>query len=79
MSELRIIGKPRRRVDARGKVTGATKFADDLTFPRMLFCKLLRSPHPHANIISIDTSRAEALPVASDTWSWASSRTVSRA
>src|SRR5580765_1495455 len=58
----RIIGKPRRRVDGRAKVTGQTKFADDLVFPRMLHGKLLRSPHPHARIITIDTSKAEAHP-----------------
>ena len=39
----RLIGTPRRRVDARAKVTGQTKFADDLVLPRMLHCKLLRS------------------------------------
>ena len=62
MSEPRVIGKARRRVDARGKVTGATRFADDLSFPRMLHCKLLRSPHPHALLRRIDTSRARAAP-----------------
>ena len=58
----RVIGKPRRRVDGRAKVTGQTKFADDLVFPRMLHGKLLRSPHPHARILSIDTAKAEARP-----------------
>jgi 4-hydroxybenzoyl-CoA reductase alpha subunit len=62
MSELRIIGKPRRRVDARAKVTGAARFADDLVFPRMLFCKLLRSPHPHALLRRIDVARARKAP-----------------
>jgi 4-hydroxybenzoyl-CoA reductase subunit alpha len=62
MSELRIIGKSRRRVDARGKVTGALRFADDLSFPRMLHCKLLRSPHPHALLRRVDVSRARAAP-----------------
>ena len=38
-----VIGKPRRRVDGRAKVTGQTRFADDLVLPRMLHCKLLRS------------------------------------
>ena len=57
----RVIGKPRRRVDGRAKVTGQTRFADDLVFPRMLHGKLLRSPHPHARITRIDTARAEAL------------------
>ena len=60
--ELRVIGVPRRRVDARAKVTGQTRFADDITLPRMAYCKLLRSPHPHARIRSIDTSRAMAHP-----------------
>jgi len=59
---LRIIGKPRRRVDGRAKVTGQTRFADDIVLPRMLHCKLLRSPHPHARIVRIDTSKAEAWP-----------------
>jgi len=57
-----VVGTPRRRVDARAKVTGRTLFADDVQLPRMLFCKLLRSPHPHALIRSIETSRAEAIP-----------------
>jgi 4-hydroxybenzoyl-CoA reductase alpha subunit len=55
-----VIGKPRRRVDGRAKVTGQTLFADDMALPRMLFAKLLRSHLPHARIISIDTSKAEA-------------------
>jgi hypothetical protein len=42
----RIIGKALRKVDAVAKVTGATKFADDLALPRMLYCKLLRSALP---------------------------------
>src|SRR5260370_10898405 len=58
----RVIGVPRRRVDARAKVTGQTRFADDIFLPRMAHCKLLRSPHPHARIRKIDTSRALARP-----------------
>jgi 4-hydroxybenzoyl-CoA reductase subunit alpha len=57
----RVVGKPQRKVDAVGKVTGRTKFADDLTLPRMLYCRLLRSPHAHARILKIDTARAAAL------------------
>src|ERR1700738_3547718 len=60
--DLRVIGRPRRRVDARAKVTGQTRFADDISLPRMAYCKLLRSPHPHARIRSIDISRAAAHP-----------------
>jgi 4-hydroxybenzoyl-CoA reductase alpha subunit len=56
------IGKPRRRVDGRAKAIGELRFADDLALPRMLHAKLLRSPHPHAAIESIDVSRAQAHP-----------------
>jgi 4-hydroxybenzoyl-CoA reductase alpha subunit len=59
---LRVIGLPRRRVDGRAKVTGQTRFADDIFLPRMAHCKLLRSPHPHARIRQIDASRALAHP-----------------
>jgi 4-hydroxybenzoyl-CoA reductase alpha subunit len=60
--DLRVIGRARRRVDARAKVTGQTRFADDIFLPRMAYCKLLRSPHPHARIRSVDVSRAAAHP-----------------
>src|SRR5436309_15197199 len=59
---LDVIGKPRLRVDGRAKVTRLTRFADDVMLPRMLHCKLLRSPHPHATLSSIDVSRAQAYP-----------------
>ncbi|HKI96634.1 MAG TPA: molybdopterin cofactor-binding domain-containing protein [Gemmatimonadales bacterium] len=59
--DLRVVGKTQRKVDAVDKVTGRTRFADDLSLPRMLACRLLRSPHPHARIVAIDTSRAQAL------------------
>jgi 4-hydroxybenzoyl-CoA reductase alpha subunit len=59
---LNVIGKPFRKVDARAKCTGQTRFADDITLPRMLFAKLLRSHIPHALIKSIDVSKAVALP-----------------
>src|SRR5690242_13469333 len=61
-SDFRVVGRPLRKVDATAKVTGATRFADDLFLPRMLYAKLLRSPHPHARIASIDVSKALALP-----------------
>jgi 4-hydroxybenzoyl-CoA reductase alpha subunit len=57
---MKVIGKPRRRVDGRAKVTGLTRFADDVVLPRMLHMKMLRSPHPHALIESTDVSRAAA-------------------
>jgi 4-hydroxybenzoyl-CoA reductase alpha subunit len=62
-ADYRIIGHPLpARVDGLGKVTGATQYADDLSLPRMLHGKLLRSPHPHANIVRLDTSKAAVLP-----------------
>src|SRR5258707_14695378 len=59
---LNVVGKPFRKVDARAKCTGQTKFADDIFLPRMLSCKILRSHHPHALIKNIDVSKALATP-----------------
>jgi 4-hydroxybenzoyl-CoA reductase alpha subunit len=61
-TRLEVVGKARRRVDGRAKVMGALRFADDLSAPRMLHCKLLRSPHPHALVEAIDTRKAEEHP-----------------
>jgi len=49
------------RTDAYDKVRGATKFAADLNFANQLYAAVLRSPHPYANILSIDTSKAKQL------------------
>jgi 4-hydroxybenzoyl-CoA reductase alpha subunit len=59
---LNVVGKPFRKVDARAKCTGQTKFADDIVLPRMLYCKILRTHEPHAIIKHIDVSKALALP-----------------
>src|SRR5215469_16747739 len=58
----KVIGTPRPKVDAYAKVTGRALYADDIMLPRMLYGRLLRSPYPHARILSIDASRALALP-----------------
>ncbi|HEV2705314.1 MAG TPA: molybdopterin cofactor-binding domain-containing protein [Pyrinomonadaceae bacterium] len=60
--DFKVVGRPFRKVDARSKCTGQTKFADDIVLPRMLYAKLLRADEPHARILRIDTSKAEALP-----------------
>jgi 4-hydroxybenzoyl-CoA reductase subunit alpha len=60
--ELSIIGKSAGRVDTAAKATGEALFSADLTLPRMLVGKVLRSPHAHARILHVDTSRAERLP-----------------
>ncbi len=57
-----VVGKGRRRVDGRAKALGQLQFADDLVLPRMLHCKLLRSPHPHAVIEEILIERAQRHP-----------------
>ena len=59
--DLKIIGKPFRRVDGRAKVSGQTRFADDVQFPRTAYVKLVRSTVPHARIKNIDFSGALAM------------------
>ena len=49
-------------LDGPDKVTGAARYTFDVTLPGMVHAKVLRSPHPHARIVAIDASRAEALP-----------------
>src|SRR5437588_857985 len=56
------IGQRTIRPDGVDKVTGRAAFAADTTMPGMIWGKILRSPHPHARIKSIDTSKALALP-----------------
>src|SRR5215470_17804153 len=56
------IGQRTIRPDGVDKVTGRAAFAADTTMPGMIWGKVLRSPHPHARIRSIDTSKAERLP-----------------
>jgi 4-hydroxybenzoyl-CoA reductase subunit alpha len=55
---MRVVGHPRRRVDGRAKVTGQTRFADDIQLSRMTHCRLLRSTRPHARIVRVDITRA---------------------
>jgi CO/xanthine dehydrogenase Mo-binding subunit len=59
---LKYVGTRPVRPDGVDKVTGRAKFGADLHLPNMLVGKVLRSPHPHARIVSLDTSRALALP-----------------
>lgn len=61
MAELSVVGKSVPRVDAFEKVTGKAKYCADFRIPGMCYGKLLRSPHPHARIVRIDTSKAEKL------------------
>jgi 4-hydroxybenzoyl-CoA reductase subunit alpha len=61
-ADFRVIGKSFPKVEGLAKTTGQAQYAADLTFPGMLFCKMLRSPHPHARIVSIDASAVLACP-----------------
>jgi CO/xanthine dehydrogenase Mo-binding subunit len=61
MKAYSVVGKPLPRVDGKVKVTGEAQYAGDVKLPNMLHGKILRSPYPHAKIIRIDTSKAEAL------------------
>lgn len=58
----KIVGQATARLDGPAKVTGKSQYSADVDLPGMLRGKILRSPYPHARILSIDTSAAEALP-----------------
>ena len=62
MSEHRVVGRRLPRVDAHGKVTGKAVFGADFTLPGTLHGRVLRSTEPHARLVSIDVSRAAAIP-----------------
>ncbi len=62
VSPLRVVGKPERKVDGAKLATGRPAFTDDIDLRGMLYGKLLLSPHAHARITRIDTSKAKALP-----------------
>ena len=56
-----VLGKPTPRIDAVARVTGRATYTGDIKLPGMLYARVLRSPHPHARITRIDTSKAQAL------------------
>jgi len=59
--EFQVIGQRLRRTDGIAMSTGAAVYTDDIALPGMLHAKILRSPHPHARILSIDVSAALAV------------------
>jgi 4-hydroxybenzoyl-CoA reductase subunit alpha len=61
-SEFAVIGHALPKPDGLPKTNGQARFADDLKLPRMLFCRLVRGTRPHARILAVDTSAAQALP-----------------
>ena len=60
--DLSVLGKPTPRLDGRLKVTGAARYTADVRLPGMLWARVVRSPHAHAHVRSIDTSAAERMP-----------------
>jgi xanthine dehydrogenase YagR molybdenum-binding subunit len=60
--ETKVVGKPRPRVDAYERVSGSAVYPADVVLPRMLYGAILRCPHPHALVKSVDTGRAESMP-----------------
>jgi xanthine dehydrogenase molybdenum-binding subunit len=62
VTPLKTVGHATTRIDARERVTGKATYSGDVQLPGMLYARVLRSPHPHARIRRIDTSKAQALP-----------------
>lgn len=62
MSQHRVVGEKKVRLDARAKVTGEYVYGMDFSLPGMIHGCILRSPHPHARLLDIDSSAVEALP-----------------
>ncbi len=60
--QFSFVGKRVPKLDAPAKATGQVVYGHDMKLPRMLYGKILRSEHVHARILSIDTSKAKALP-----------------
>ena len=62
LAPMNTVGRPTGRIDGAERVTGKATYTRDVQLPGMLYASVLRSPHPHARIRSIDVSKARALP-----------------
>jgi xanthine dehydrogenase YagR molybdenum-binding subunit len=60
-ANLTTVGQPQPRIEGEEKVTGRAIYTSDVRLPGQLYARVLRSPHPHARVKRVDTSRAEAL------------------
>lgn len=58
MSDYSVVGKRVPPIDGKAKATGEAKFTVDLQLPGMLYGRILRSPHPHARVLHVDTDKA---------------------
>jgi xanthine dehydrogenase YagR molybdenum-binding subunit len=61
-ADLHVVGKAMPRVDGRERVSGAATYTADVAPPGMLIARFVRSPHPHARVVRVDASLAEAQP-----------------
>ena len=57
-----VLGTRVKRLDGPEKVTGRAKYTFDISRPRMLYARVVRSPHPHARVVSVDLSEANKMP-----------------
>ena len=63
MTQLKFVGQDEVRIDGAAKVSGAAQYIDDLEFgPGLLYAEIIESPYAHAQILSIDTKKAEQVP-----------------
>lgn len=62
INEKAVVGQAVPRIDAIAKATGEARFPGDLSLPGMLHMKILFAERPHARIVRMDTSQAEAYP-----------------
>ena len=60
-SSVRYVGKHVKRIEDPALVSGSAQFIDNFSLPNMVHCAILRSPHPHARVVRVDASAAEAL------------------
>jgi xanthine dehydrogenase molybdenum-binding subunit len=60
--ELAVVGKRYPKIDSWERVSGRATYASDVQLPGMLYAKVVRSPHPHAKIVRVDTAKAKAVP-----------------
>ena len=65
-----LIGTPIKRLDGPDKVSGRAKYTLDINRPGMIYGRIVRSPHPHARIVSIDFSEAQKAPGVKVTLAW---------
>ena len=57
-----VLGTPVKRLDGPDKVTGRARYTFDITRPGMLYGRIVRSPHPHARVVSVDLAAAQRAP-----------------